>query len=76
MATWRLLTIPVDHCRSVTIFSYHCSVKPCGGKLRIRASVKLIGTITSIGASRYSTVSAPSAAIRIRRGWRQESLIA
>ena len=51
-ATWTLLTMPVDHCRSVTIRSYQSSVKPCGGKLRMRASVKLIGTITSVGASR------------------------
>ena len=51
-ATWKLLTIPVDHCRSVTIRTYHSNVNPSGGKLRIRASVKLIGTMTSVGASR------------------------
>ena len=47
----------VDECRSTTagrstIRSYHWNVKPSGGKLRMRASVKLIGTITSVGASR------------------------
>ena len=47
-----LFTIPDDHCRSVSIRSYHWSEKPSGGKLRIRASVKLIGTMTSVGASR------------------------
>ena len=47
-----LFTMPVDHCRSVNIRSYHWSEKPSGGKLRIRASVKLIGTMTSVGASR------------------------
>ena len=51
-ATWRLLTRPVDHCRSVSMRSYQSSVNPWGGKLRIRASVKLMGTITSVGASR------------------------
>ena len=51
-ATWRLFTIPDDHCRSVNIRSYHWREKPSGGKLRIRASVKLIGTMTSVGASR------------------------
>ena len=51
-ATWKLLARPVDHCRSVTMRSYQASVNPSGGKLRIRASVKLIGTITSVGASR------------------------
>ena len=51
-ATRALFTSPVDHCRSVNIRSYHWSEKPCGGKLRIRASVKLIGTMTSVGASR------------------------
>ncbi len=43
---------PVDHCRSVNIRSYHWSVKPSGGNDRIRASVKLIGTMTRVGASR------------------------
>jgi hypothetical protein len=51
-ATCALLAMPEAHCRSVNIRSYHWSVKPCGGKLRMRASVKLIGTITSVGASR------------------------
>ena len=52
MATWTLFAMADDHCRSVTIRSYHSSVKPCGGKLRILVSVKLIGTITSVGAIR------------------------
>ena len=51
-ATSTLFTIADDHCRSVNIRSYHSSEKPSGGKLRILASVKLIGTITSVGASR------------------------
>jgi hypothetical protein len=52
MATSALLTMAVDHWGSVSIRPYHWNEKPCGGKLRIRASVKLIGTITSVGASR------------------------
>ena len=52
MATWTLLAMADDHCRSVSIRSYHSSVKPCGGKLRILVSVKLIGTITRVGAIR------------------------
>jgi hypothetical protein len=51
-ATSTLFTIPDDHWRSVSIRSYHWSVKPWGGKLRILACVKLIGTITRVGASR------------------------
>ena len=51
-ATCALWSIPDDHCGSVNIRWYHWSEKPCGGKLRIFASVKLIGTMTRVGASR------------------------
>ena len=36
----------------VNIRSYHWSEKPSGGKLMMLASVKLIGTMTRVGASR------------------------
>src|ERR671938_346413 len=55
-ATWAELAKPRVHCGSLTIFWNHCVETPSGGHDRIGARVKLIGTMTNIGATRNRTV--------------------
>src|SRR5438046_1313277 len=75
VATSAELAKPRVHCGSVTIFGYNWIETPSGGHDRMLESVKLIGTMTSIGATRKRTVSVPSASRSNLRGDLQASVI-